>query len=89
MNDPEVDVIGADKARAPATVAFAGSIKWRDRSTFESADLEQLIATAGRVPGVGPATPLIAISRTGTGASARKLSAAFGPSELLEGYPPE
>jgi uncharacterized protein len=42
-NDPELDVIGAEKAKAPATVAFAGSIKWRDRSAFESADLEQLI----------------------------------------------
>lgn len=88
-NDPEVDVIGADRAGAPASVAFAGSIKWRDRSTFESSDLERLIATAVRVPGVGPATPLIAISRAGIGRSARRLTAAFGPADLLEGYPPE
>jgi hypothetical protein len=88
-NDPEVDVIGADKARAPAAVAFAGSIKWRERSRFESSDLERLLATAARVPGVEPATPLVAISRTGIGASAHKLSAAFGPSELLDGFPPE
>ncbi len=88
-NDPEVDVIGADKGRSPATIAFAGSIKWRDRAMFESADLEHLIATAARVPGVDPSTPLIAISRTGIGASARKLRAGFGPSDLLEGYPAE
>ncbi len=88
-NDPELDLVGADKPAAPAAVSFAGSIKWRDRAPFDSADLEQLIVTAARVLGVGPTTPLVAVSRAGIDPSARRLSASFGPSELLSGYPDE
>lgn len=86
-NDPEVDLIGADKMAAPATVAFAGSIKWRETGRFDSSDLERLIATSSQVPGVGPGTPLVAVSRTGIDRSARKLHLGLGPADLLAGYP--
>ncbi len=86
-NDPEVDLVGADKRVAPAKVAFAGSIKWRETAPFDSSDLERLIATSARVPGVGPATPLVAVSRRGVDRSARKLHLGFGPADLLAAYP--
>ena len=86
-NDPEVDLVGADKRVAPAKVAFAGSIKWRETAPFDSSDLERLIATSARVPGVGPATPLVAVSRRGIDRSARKLHLGFGPADLLAAYP--
>ena len=86
-NDPEVDLVGADKRLAPAKVAFAGSIKWRETAPFDSSDLEHLIATSARVPGVGPATPLVAVSRRGVDRSARKLHLGFGPADLLAAYP--
>ena len=82
-NDPEIDLIGADRRSAPANVAFAGSIKWRETAPFDSGDLEQLIRKSALVPGVGSATPLIAISRRGVDRSARKLTVAFTPADLL------
>jgi len=82
-NDPEIDLIGADKRSAPANVAFVGSVKWRETAPFDSGDLEQLIRKSALVPGVGPATPLIAISRRGVERSARKLTVAFTPADLL------
>ncbi len=86
-NDPEIDLIGADRRRSPATVAFAGSIKWRDTAPFDSTDLEQLITKSALVPGVGPSTPLVAVSRSGVDRSARKLRLAITPSELVSPTP--
>jgi len=60
-----------------------GSIKWRETAPFDSADLEQLIRKSVLVPGVGPATPLVAISRRGVDRSARKLKVALTPADLL------
>ena len=82
-NDPEVDVIGADRPSAPARVAFAGSIKWRERAPFDGSDVGNLAAKATLVPGVTVATPLVAISRSGIDPSARGLAAGFGPDDLL------
>lgn len=86
-NDPEVDLIGADRSLAPAKVAFAGSIKWRGTASFDSSDPERLTATSARVPGVGPTTPLVAVSRTGIDPSARRLQIGFDPADLLAAYP--
>lgn len=83
-NDPEVDLIGADQATSPATVAFAGSIKWREAAPFDSGDLERLIEKSALVPGVGPATALIAVSRRGIDRSARKLQVEITPEELVQ-----
>ncbi len=82
-NDPEIDLIGADRRTSPAAVAFVGSIKWRDAAAFDSSDLEQLIIKSALVPGVGPSTRLIAVSRCGIDRSARKLSLAIAPSDLV------
>lgn len=82
-NDPEIDLIGADKRTSPATVAFAGSIKWRDTGPFDSADLEQLLEKSALVPGVDPSTPMVAVSRSGVDRSARKLHLVIAPEELV------
>jgi hypothetical protein len=87
-NDPEIDLIGADKRSAPANVAFVGSIKWRETAPFDSGDLEQLIKKSALVPGVGPATPLVAVSRRGVDRSARTLKVAFTPADLLSSSAP-
>jgi len=81
--DLEVDLVGGDRLQAPTKVSFVGSIKWRDRKPFASGDLEELIEGAARVPGVGPATPLVAISRSGVDRSARKLSVAVAAADLV------
>ena len=82
-NEPEVDLIGADGPTAPASVAFIGSIKWRTSAPFDSGDLEQLIRMGALVPGVGPSTLLIAVSRQGVEPSARKLDLEATAEELV------
>lgn len=82
-NEPEIDLIGADGPTAPASVAFIGSIKWRASAPFDSGDLEQLIRMGALVPGVGPSTLLIAVSRRGVEPSARKLNLEITADELV------
>lgn len=83
--DLEIDLVGGDRSMAPARVAFAGSIKWRDRRRFASDDLEELISRAARVPGVEPSTPLIAVARSGVDRSARRLSLSISAEDLVRG----
>ena len=82
-NDPEIDLIGADRRTSPAAVAFAGSIKWRDTTPFDSADLERLLTRSALVPGVGPSTPMVVVSRSGIDRSARRLHVAITPAKLV------
>ncbi len=83
-NDPEVDIIAADTSPVAKELLFAGSIKWRDNSPFDMSDLAALAANVQRVPGGSAATPLMAVSRSGT--SAQGLAAALGPDDLIEAW---
>ena len=82
-NDPQIDLVGADARTSPASVAFVGSIKWRERAPFDGADISQLAEKSALMPGVGAATPLVAISRTVIDPSVRALSLAITPGELM------
>lgn len=86
-NDPQIDLVGADAPRAPARVAFVGSIKWRENAPFDGADLAQLERTGALVPGVGATTPLVAISRSGIDPALRARALAITPEELLRDGP--
>lgn len=65
-NDPEIDLVGADRAPIAQRISFAGSIKWRDNHFFDSRDLAELIVHRSQLPGADESTPLLAISRAGT-----------------------
>lgn len=85
-NNPEIDVVGADRAPVAKKIAFTGTIKWRDDAPIEQADIAQLIAATAKVPGADESTPHIAVSRSGgivTGAAA-----VLGPDDLIEAWPP-
>lgn len=60
-NSPEIDVVGADGAPA-RHVAFVGAIKWRATGAITGAEITGLAQDALHVPGVGVATPLVAVS---------------------------
>lgn len=81
-NDPEVDLIGADREPLARRIAFVGSIKWRDNHPFDERDLAALIAHQSQVPGAG-STPLVAVSRSGVRASG---VVAIGPEDLLAAW---
>ncbi|MFI6548562.1 ATP-binding protein [Streptomyces prunicolor] len=82
-NNPEVDLVGAD--RAPAReIAFVGSIKWHERGPFDHRALAALTRDAMAVPGADEDTPLVAVSRCGFAVDG--LVSAYGPERLMEGW---
>lgn len=82
-NSVEVDLVGADRPLAKE-ITFAGSIKWLDARSFETSDLNSLAGAAAQVPGAGPGTPLVAVSRSGVTAKGAALR--LGPHELLRAW---
>lgn len=76
----EVDLVGGDKP-APSTIGFVGSVKWRERGVFTSADLAELAKHRAQVPG-GEGAKLVAVSRSGF-EGGLDADATFGPDELL------
>ena len=63
-NDPEIDLVGADKAPVARRITLVGSIKWLERDGFDSHDLGRLIVHRSQLPGADSSTPLLAITRT-------------------------
>ena len=68
-NVPEIDIIGADRLPVATSIAYAGTIKWLEKTPLNQADVNQLIIDLSRVPGASPSTPLIAVSRSGVHAA--------------------
>jgi AAA+ ATPase superfamily predicted ATPase len=64
-NNPEVDLVGADREPVATSVLFLGLIKWRDDARFGARDVAQLAKAAGLVPGTLADTPLVGVSRAG------------------------
>jgi hypothetical protein len=85
--DPEVDLIGADRAPVARTLFFAGSVKWLDRP-FSDHDLAQLKRGAAQVPGFDPGgTALIAASASGfSDAAADGLALTWRPADVVAAF---
>ncbi|GAA2124813.1 ATP-binding protein [Streptomyces synnematoformans] len=64
-NDPEIDLVGADRSPIAKKVTLVGSIKWLENKPFDRRDLARLITHRGRLPGAEDDTPLLAIARSG------------------------
>jgi AAA+ ATPase superfamily predicted ATPase len=84
-NDVEVDLIGADSPD-PSSVAFVGSVKWRERARFGPRDTRELIRLRSAVPGAEDAL-LIGVSRSGFTADAG-LDVALTPADLIAAWRP-
>jgi hypothetical protein len=82
-NDPQVDLIGADREPVAQRIAFVGSVKWRESQPFDERDLAELISHRSQVPGADDETPLLAVSRSGTRVSSLTV---LGPQELLDAW---
>ncbi|WP_338686516.1 DUF234 domain-containing protein [Streptomyces acidiscabies] len=82
-NNPEVDLVGAD--RAPAReIGFVGSVKWYEHGAFDQRALAALARDALAVPGADAGTPLVAVSRSGF--SVDGLAGTYGPERLMEAW---
>jgi AAA+ ATPase superfamily predicted ATPase len=85
--DPEIDLIGADRAPVARKIWYAGSIKWVDRP-FGSQDLTALQRGALQVPGFEPGeTALISVSREGFADSAiTNLALCWRPEDIIGAF---
>ncbi|CRK60286.1 hypothetical protein [Alloactinosynnema sp. L-07] len=86
--DPEVDLVGADRAPVADRIAFAGSIKWLG-TAFDHHDLAQLHRSAAQVPGFSPGEAgLVVASLSGVSDGlAESVDLVVGPEEILSAWP--
>ncbi|MEU8272144.1 DUF234 domain-containing protein [Sphaerisporangium sp. NPDC049002] len=65
-NDPEIDIVAADRAPVAKRVTAVGSIKWLENRPFDGHDLARLVLHRSLLPGADDTTPLLAVSRSGS-----------------------
>ncbi|HEX5495785.1 MAG TPA: DUF234 domain-containing protein [Mycobacteriales bacterium] len=82
-NDPEVDIVGADRGPVAGKVTVVGSVKWQDSGPFDLHDLARLAVHRAQVPGADASTPLLAVSRSG--ASVADVPT-LGPDDLMAAW---
>jgi hypothetical protein len=85
--DPEIDLIGADRAPVARKLWYTGSVKWVDHP-FGSRDLSALQRGAPQVPGFDPGeTSLIGVSSTGfTDSAAANLALRWLPDDIISAF---
>ncbi|MGW5271042.1 hypothetical protein ACWEQP_00390 [Streptomyces sp. NPDC004044] len=81
-NNPEIDLIGADREPVARQVHFVGSVKWLETQPFGPRDYDALVRDMLAVPGTGPDTAMVAVSRCGV-ADDLPLTAHWGPEDLV------
>jgi AAA+ ATPase superfamily predicted ATPase len=84
-NDVEVDLVAGDRGPVAQRIGFVGSIKWHERTAFDSHDLARLHVHRARVPGADDATPLVAVGRVRSELGG--LDASYGAEDLLRAWP--
>jgi hypothetical protein len=84
QNNPEIDLVGADRDGVANRILFAGSIKWQDAKPFDRHDYAALVRDMTAVPGVDPATSQLAASRNGVAAGVPIQS--VSPDELMAAW---
>jgi hypothetical protein len=86
INNPEVDLVGADKGPVAARVYFAGSVKWLNRP-FDGRDLEVLRRSAEHVPGFERERGgLVVVSQSGVTFDPGEVGVVWGPGEVLRAW---
>lgn len=81
-NTVEVDLVGTSD-RDGGQVGLIGAITWRRSRPFGAADAASLAEASPTVPGVGPSTTTVAVSRTGFTDDV-PLDVQLGPDELVD-----
>ena len=82
-NDPEIDIVIADRQPVAKAILAVGSIKWLERTPLGRRDLAELIVHRAQLPGATDDTPLIVVARSGCEVDG---VTAFGPDELLNAW---
>jgi hypothetical protein len=82
-NDPEIDLVAADRGPVAKHITAVGSIKWLERKSFDTHDLSRLHVHRSQLPGASESTPLIAVARAGVAVDGVR---AVGPELLLSAW---
>ncbi|MFI7578037.1 ATP-binding protein [Micromonospora sp. NPDC049497] len=82
-NDPEIDLVGADRGPVAKRITFVGSIKWLEQRPFDAHDLGRLLMHRAQLPGADESVPLVAVSRSGVTTDGVR---ALAPEDLLTAY---
>jgi uncharacterized protein len=85
QNNPEIDLVGADRAPTARRIHFLGSVKWHEKQPFSRRDYDDLARDMLAVPGATEATALVAVSRAGI-AEQLPLAAAWGPEDMVRAW---
>ncbi|MFG1711138.1 ATP-binding protein [Nonomuraea sp. M3C6] len=80
-NNPEIDLVGADREPVAKKITMVGSVKWLENRPFDRHDLNELIVHRSKIPGADASTPLYAVSRSGCDVEGVK---EVTPEELLD-----
>lgn len=64
-NDPEIDIVAADRSPIAKKITLIGSIKWLENKPFDTRDLARLITHRSQLPGADETIPLLAVTRNG------------------------
>lgn len=86
--DPELDLVGADRAPVAGKVYFVGSVKWLNRP-FDRRDRDALMRDAQQVPGFDPGTTgLVVASRAGLDQriDSEGIDLVWAPEDLLQAW---
>lgn len=89
--DPEIDLVGADRAPVARRLSFVGSVKWHE-GRFDAHDLADLRVAAAKVPGYVPGeTGLAVVSRAGVadGLDLGDVDLVWGPEDVMAAWAPE
>ncbi|MFM9449117.1 ATP-binding protein [Streptomyces acidiscabies] len=78
-NDIEIDLVGADREPVARRLLFLGSVKWLEKTPFDSHDLAAL--QKHRAALTDAPVPLVVVSRSGVKCSGPQ--ALYGPEDLL------
>lgn len=84
-NNPEIDLIGADRESVAGQVHFIGSVKWLESQPYGRREYEALVRDMLAVPGAEPGTALVAVFRSGVEAGL-PLAAHWGPEDLVRAW---
>ncbi len=82
-NNPEIDLIVADKYPVASSIFGVGSIKWKENAPFDAKDFSDLVALRSLLPGASSDTPLIVVTRSGCSVQGVRV---YDPEELLSGW---
>lgn len=85
QNNPEIDLIGADREPVAGQVHFIGSVKWLESQPFGRREYDALVRDMLAVPGAEPGTALVAVSRCGV-EDDLPLAAHWGPEDLVRAW---